>query len=150
MPLLFVSRQIFCTLAASAYSLLAIGPTPHPDFPNRLIQERNGLAVEYSKESERYVESVFSEIEEWEKEHTEIEKRRIDESGQLYNLTHNHMKKHREEILLYVANAIGLSEPTELQEKTYDVFLIHYAQMNLLEDSIREMAIPDIIPIWHR
>jgi len=64
MSLLFLrSVFVFILVFAISLSLQANEITQHPDFPDRLVQTRDGFTVEYEVGQEALVDAVFLEIE---------------------------------------------------------------------------------------
>lgn len=149
MPLLFRVIPIAFVIV-TVLSLQATEPSPHPNFPNRLVQERSGLRVEYHPGQEDLVEVVFEEVEKWNRYLKElIRKTKIDRSKEI-PLSHYSMKLNRDEILNDIAHAIGLSRPSDFQKRVFDVFLRKYEVIDISLQKTFELAKPRRIMIWQR
>ena len=133
---------------------LGAEPIPHPDRPDRLVEERNGFSVEYSPEQEEYAEEVFSRLKKWEEGLERLKSEWQRKPIETRPLGFEEMRERRDEILAAISRSIGLRKPTDLMQKTYDIFVDRYEQKAILKknagDSFWKMCFLKGAMVWDK
>lgn len=114
-----------CLVALIATSSLFGEPRPHPDRPDRLVDERGGVSVEYSPEDEPWAAAL---LEATAAKNVGIEARLTAHASSASSLPGSaaDLRVRRDIFLAAIARQIGIDEPTELQARTFDTFLGYY------------------------
>lgn len=112
-------------LALLALSPLDAAPVPHPERPDRLVETREGLSVEYSPGQEAWMEMAFAQMKTAAANPVATPPTaRL--SGPAAPGSSRYIAENRDVILAAIARQIGLNRPTELQGRTLDTFLGYY------------------------
>lgn len=108
-----------------AISSLPAEPRPHPDRPDRLVDEREGVLVEYSPEDAPWAAAMLEAVA---AKNVGIEARLSARAAPTSPLPGSaaDLRARRDVFLAAIARQVGLDEPTELQARTFDTFLGYY------------------------
>ncbi len=121
--------RLFPALFAPVAVLLA-DITPHPTRPDRLVDTRGDLAVEYSAGQEAWAEMAFDHLQTWWAEReANAEAFAAPTAGPELPGSAADLRARREAYLAAIAAQIGLDAPTDLQARTFDTFLGYYEMM---------------------
>ncbi len=127
-----------CWIAATALA----APVPHPTREGRLVDERDGLRVEYSPGQEAYAEAVFAPLAAWRQEFAEKEAEILAKEPAVLPGSAKDLIAHRDDILTTVAKEIGLPAPTALQGRVFDTMVGYYAMVEVFMDLLPVTALP--------
>lgn len=125
------SRAFACAVLLLPTSVMA-ELVPHPTLPDRVIETRGAFVVEYSPGQEAWAEVAFQRLEtlpEAESPAPSAAEVHPPAPGSASDF-----RARRDIYLAAVAARIGLDAPTELQARTFDTFVGHYA---VLEETLR-------------
>ncbi|MBE2213100.1 MAG: hypothetical protein IAE82_04450 [Opitutaceae bacterium] len=109
-------------------SLLPAAIAPHPTLPDRLVETRDELVVEYSPGHEAWAEEAFRQLRALAGRTPTAESTADVAPAQPGGA--EDMRTRRDAYLAAVAAHVGLDAPTDLQARTYDVFVGHYAVLH--------------------
>jgi hypothetical protein len=125
-----ISRAGVCVAAVGlAGGILFAAPEPHPTHKDRLVEEREGIRVEYSPGQENLVGPFAKELAAWNREQAERTLRQETDEPEPLPLSARYLRDLRDEVLKQVAAEIGLDAPTALQGRSYDALLSDYELM---------------------
>jgi len=149
-----VNRAILTLASLLVPATLAADVLPHPTLPDRLVETRGEFVVEYSPGQETWAEEAFRRLTALDSAPPPPASDTDDRSTEPG--TAADMRARRDQFLAAAAAGIGLDTPTELQARTFDTFVAHYAllETNVRGATDRVLAIaerpPRRITIWQR
>lgn len=153
------TRRLFALLLSTAtLTSLSGAPVPHPTRPDRLVETRDGMSVEYSPGQEAWVEKAFVQMEAATRASSA---NAAPEPAPAASPTrpaaagsNRDLRAKRDVLLAAIARQIGLRQPTELQGRTFDTFLGYYDLITELFQAGSEhfTALPPArrLAIWQR
>lgn len=121
--ILLVSASL--VLSVSLISLAA-APVPHPTRPDRLVETRDGMSVEYSPGQEAWMEKAFAQMQAAAHKFSANSAPAPTPPSSAVTGSNRDLRAKREVLLAAIARQIGLHQPTELQGRTFDTFLGYY------------------------
>ncbi len=135
--------------ALSAKSVAEV--TPHSSRSDRWVDKRGEYSVEYSAGQEAWVERVFARLEAI---NATIDHPEPLPTPQPAPLSVSNIEARKPELLEAISHQIGLTSPTDLQERTFETFLGYY---EILTEVFQEAALVAWdhlrlrhLAIWHR
>lgn len=123
-----------CAMGVFLAASLSAAVQPHPTRAGRLVDERDGLRVEYSPGQEAFADAVFAPLAAWRQEFAEKEAQILATEPVVLPGSAKDLIAHREEILTAVAKKIGLPAPTALQGRVFDTMVGYYEMVEVMMD----------------
>ena len=144
-------------LALACFGPLAAAPIPHPTRPDRLVEKRGELSVEYSPGQEAWMEMAFARLQAEPPPPASATPARAVEpppSVPAAPGSARDLRAHRADLLAALARQTGLPHATDLQGRVFDTFLGYY---EVLTEMVQNLGheLPDTftvrhLAIWHR
>lgn len=144
-------------LGLAALGPLAAAPTPHPTRPDRLVETRGELSVEYSPGQEAWMEMAFTRLQAEPPPPADAASARAAAplaSGPAAPGSARDLRTHRADLLAALARQTGLPHATDLQGRVFDTFLGYY---EVLTEMVQNLGhdLPDTftvrrLAIWQR
>ena len=132
---------------------LAAEPVPHGDRPDRLVETRDDMSVEYSPGQEAWMEMAFVQM------RTEASRPAFFPPAPATDApahpgSARDLRERRAALLAAVARQVGLPAATDLQGRTFDTFLGYYEMatelMRTLADEFPTATTARHLAIWQR
>jgi hypothetical protein len=149
-------RRALLPLLAFTFALSSVpaAPVPHPDRPDRLVETRDGLTVEYSPGQEAWMEMAFRQMQATAREPAIIAPPAPRRAAPAVPGSAQYLEENRDVILAAIARHTGLSRSTDLQHRTFDTFLGYYKLTSeLMQGAAANIPVnlpPRHLAIWHR
>ena len=127
-------------------------PVLHPNRPDRLVVTRDGFSIGYSEGQEAYVEAALAELVRWQDNVNEKLHSLKMVAGSVDPSVLDELRSRQAEILERIAAIIGISQPTVLMEKVYQVSVDIFEEMAPYEASLgedfAEWVVPRRVVVW--
>jgi hypothetical protein len=140
-------------LGLGVVAALHAAPVPHPDRPDRLVETRDGLSVEYSPGQEAWMEMAFTQMQAEAREPVAVPLPPPSDE-RAFPGTARDLRERRAALLAAVARQTGLPAATDLQGRTFDTFLGYYDLLTEVMHSyaavFRTIPSPRQLAIWQR